>query len=405
MYRTERFWARKDFFVMLVLSVALLVPFSRAGLAVEGQSTEHFKMLSTVEYTGKTQFKNQVETLLTVKKQIESGGKVQYFISSSDFDLLGGGLKSPQQSTSGELSFLIDSKTGYLSGAGKDMALLERINNECVKSLKKVTKDNIGKTWKQSFKMKFLEHLLGGELNLTLTAIQLQTKTSGEMIAVRALSEPFVVKALKAKGGIGDVKSKIGAVYLFDSELENIFMSISVFEATTSINGSKEKLRHEIATYKTDASGVSSDLSGLGKKFEKLVGKVGLSRKSLKVVKEAPLPQWAQTEGLGAAQVANICAATACEGAVNPVATVYIPASRTIAMQSFGTLPSIGTVGAVSSALSTGVIGVGGMKIAAAPTVLGMGLGTAGAIGGGAAAVAVGAGGSSGGSSDRSPTE
>jgi len=398
MYRTRRFCARKDFFAMIALSIALLVPFSRA---VEAQSTEHFKMLTSVEYSGKTQFKNQVETLLTVKKQIESNGKVRYSVSSSDFDLLAGGLKSPQQLTSGELSFLIDSKTGHLSGAGKDMALLERINNECVKSLKKVTKDNIGKTWKQSFKMKFLDHLLDGELKFTLTAIRLQTKTSGEMIAVRALSEPFIVKAVKEQGGTGDITSKIGTVYLFDSELENIYISISVFEATTKINGSRENLRHEIATYKTDAVGVSSDLSGLSKSFEKFVGKVGLNRKSLKVVKEGPLPQWAKSEGLAAAQVANICAATACEGALNPVATVYIPATRTVAMQSFGTLPSIGTVGVVSSALSTSVIGIGDMKIAAVPAVLlGMDIWTAGAVGGGAAAIAIGV--SARGAGDRS---
>ena len=31
--------------------------------------------------------------------------------------------------------------------------LLEKINNECVRSLEKVTKNNVGKTWKQAFKM------------------------------------------------------------------------------------------------------------------------------------------------------------------------------------------------------------------------------------------------------------
>lgn len=399
MYKTGHFWAKRDLLLMVALILTLLVPYGRAGVAAESRSIQHFKMLSTVEYSGKTQFKSQVETLMTVKKQFGTGDKIQYSVSSDNFDLLTGSLNRSRQESFGELSFVIDVQTGYLSGAGKEITLLEKINNQCVKSLKKVTRENIGKTWKQSFKMPFLEHLLPGELKLTLTAVKLETKAFGEMIAVRALSEPFIVKAAKANGGVGDVKSKIGTVYLFDSGLEDIYLSVSVFEATTKINGFVEKLRHEIATYKTDADGMSVDLNGLGKEFEKLVAKVGLSRKSLKVVNKGPLPQWARSEGLGAAQVANICAATACEGALNPVATIYMPATRTVALQSFGTLTSIGKVGAVSSSLAAGVTGVGGMKIAAAPAFMGMSLGTAGAVAGGAIAIAVGAGGGGSGSS------
>jgi len=117
-----------------------------------------------------------------------------------------------------------------------------------------------------------------------------------DMIAVRALSEPFIVKAAKEEGtGVGGLRSRINAVYLFDPEIDDVYLSISAFEATTNINGFKETLRHEVATYKTDAAGASVAMTALGKKFEKLARKMGLTKKSLKVVKESPLPQWARS--------------------------------------------------------------------------------------------------------------
>lgn len=398
MNRTRCLWSKQAFYVIFAMSVVLMLSSGKDSWAVENESTQHYKMLSTVEYTGPSQFRNQVDALLTVKKQFLSGDEVQYLVSSNDFNLGEGS----QQQSAGELSFVIDKKTKFLSADSGDLELLEKINNRCVGSLKKVTKDNIGKTWKQSFTMPFLNQLLPGELNLTLTAIRLKTKMFGEMIAVRALSEPFVIRTTNAKGAKEDVRARTNAVYLFDSKMEDIYMSISVFEAETK---SKEKLRHEVATYKTDAAGKSVDLSGLGSEFEKFVRKVGLTAKTSKITKESPLPQWAQHEGLGAAQVGNICAATACEGAPNPVATIYIPAARTVALQSFGKLAMAGKVGAISTALATKVTGVAGMKIAAAPALLGgMGLGTTGAVAGGATAVAVGAGGGGGGGDDRSPS-
>lgn len=401
MNTTKCLWSRQNFYLITALAIVLVLPSGKTSLAVENESVQHYKMLSTVECTGQNQFRNQVEALLTVNRQFLSDDKVQYLISSKDLNLAEGSPTADQQPSAGELSFVIDKKTKYLSADSKDIELLEKINNRCVSSLKNVTKNNIGKTWKQSFTMPFLNHLIPGELNLTLTAIRLKTKVFGEMTAVRALSEPFVIRAASAKGDKENVKARINAVYLFDPKMEDIYMSISVFEAETN---SKEKLRHEVATYKTDATGKSVDMSGLGSEFEKLVRKVGLTTKPIKVTKESPLPQWAQYEGLGAAQVANICAATACEGAPNPVATIYIPAARTVAMQSLGKIVMAGKMGAISTTLATKVAGIAGMKIAAAPAVIGgMGLGTAGAVAGGATAIAVGAGGGGGGN-DRSPS-
>lgn len=401
---TKCFPNTQDYCLMMVLSVMLLLPLGSAGLAVEEGSVQHFKMISVVEYTGEGQFRNQVETLFKVRKDSLSNNEVQYFFTGND--------QNPNltnKSSSTGFSFILDRNTRHMSGVGEDMAFWAKVNNESVKSLKlKVTKENVGKTWKQSFGLSSLSDSLPGRLGFTLTAMELKTEMFGEMIAVRALSEPFFVKT-----GNDSIRSKINAIYLFDSEIEDIYLSISVFEAATDAYGSKEILRHEVATYRTDSAGASVDLSGLGQEFEKFVRKVGLSRKGVKVVEESPLPQWAQSEGLVAAQVANICAAMACEGAPNPVITVCIPAARTVGAQSRGEIPSIGTFATaetVAGTLGKSVTGIGTMKIAAAPAFLGANLGTAGIVAGGAVGGVAAGGGfssggsSSGGSSSRSPS-
>jgi hypothetical protein len=386
---------------MITLGVMLLLSFGAVGSASGEQSIGHFKMISVVEFTGKGQFRNQAETLFEVRKEAPSNNEYQYFITGNNLNPNLTEKSSPRTS-----SFVIDRNTRHLSGVGEDMTFWAKVNNESVDSLKiKVTKDSVGKTWKQSFSLSSLSDSLPSRLGFTLTAIKLKTEMYGEMIAVRALSEPFFVKT-----GNDSIKSKINAVYLFDQKIEDVYLSISVFEGNTDVNGYKETLRHEVATYKTDSTGGSVDLSGLGQEFEKFVREVGLSRKDLKVVEESPLPQWAQSEGLTAAQVANICAAMACEGAPNPVITVCIPAAQTIGAQSLGLIPSIGsfaTAGTVAGSLGKSVVGIGTMKIAAAPAVLGMGLGTASTVAAGAAAggIAIAENNSEGhGRANRSPT-
>ena len=366
--------------MIMALSIMLSASSGTTGLAVEQESVQHFKMISIVEYTGKGQFRNQAETLFTARKEALLNNKVQYFLTGNDLNP-----NLTDKSSSTAFSFILDRNTRHLSRVGEDMAFLAKVNNESVKSLKiKVTKDKVGKTWKQSFGLSSLSDSLPGRLGFTLTAMELKTEMFGEMIAVRALSEPFFVKT-----GNDSIRSRINAIYLFDPKIEDIYLSISVFEAATDAYGSKEMLRHEVATYRTDSAGASVDLSGLGREFEKFVRKVGLSRKGVKVVEESPLPQWAQSEGLAAAQVAYICAAMACEGAPNPVTTVCIPAARTVGAQSLGQISSIGTFATaetVAGSLGKSVVGIGTMKIAAAPTVLGMGLGTATTVAAGAAA-------------------
>lgn len=393
------FWALPEFCLVVLLVVFLLQPFVPA--LAENNSVQHYKMFSTVEYSGKQKFKSQVETLVTTRKEYLSDQKVRYHLSARDFDLITG------SSTPGQVSFVVDRSNGQLSEGGKDLALLKEINNRCVNSLEPVTEAKIGKTWKQSFNLSFLDHLLADELKFTLTAMQIETEDGG-MIAVRALSEPFIIKATDTTGKIQQLKARINSAYLFDSQIEDIYISVSVFEASGKIDGVKGTLRHEVATYKADAEGVCVSLEKLNKKFAKFLQKVGLEKKSLEVKTQGTLPRWAQSEALVAAQVANICAAMACEGASNPVALVFIPAAKAVSLQTLGTITSIGPIAAAAGSLGTvgGALGAsvpafGTMQIAAAP-FMGVGLGTAGAIAGGTTA-AVAAGSSSSSSSSRSP--
>jgi hypothetical protein len=363
--------------LMTSLILVLVLQLVTVSPAEESTSVHHYKMISSVEYNGKSQFSNRTETLFTIKKEAFSDSEVQYMVSGKD---LNPGLT--QESSLSAFSFILDKNTRRLSGTGRDMDFWAKVNNVSARSLKKVTRYNIGKTWKQSFNLASVDAQLPSELNFTLTAMGFDTEIFGRLIAVRALSEPFFVQT-----GDGSVRSRLNAVYVFDSQIEDIYMSVSVFKAETNAYGFRETLIHEVATYRTDAVGTSVDLTGLGDKFEKLVQKVGLSRKPVKVNEKAPLPRWARSEGLMASQAANICAAMACEGAMNPVIIVSIPSVRMVGMQSMGRIASIGrfaTADTVAGSLGRSVPGLRTMNIAATPAFMGgSALGSAALAGGG----------------------
>jgi hypothetical protein len=75
------------------------------------------------------------------------------------------------------------------------------------------------------------------------------------------------------------------------------------------------------------------DLSGISGNFEKFAGKLGLSGQTLKISGRTELPQWVKSEGFRNVQVANICSAIACEGALNPVSSLSIPAAAVLEFQ------------------------------------------------------------------------
>jgi hypothetical protein len=239
-----------------------------------------------------------------------------------------------------QLSFFIDGKTRHLSATDKNLALLEKVTNQCLGALTEVASDNVGKTWKQTFDLSSVGDSFPVKLSFTLTAIPLNTQAHGELVGVRALSEPFFVRTAG-----GNVQCRMNSAYVFGSSFEDVLLSASVFAATTNVNGFGEKLKHTVTTWKVDADGRPANFSDLrdSRDFEKFTSKLGLSR-SLKVAKAAPLPQWARSEGIRAAQVANACAAISCEGALNPVATIYIPVASTVGLQSVSESMTMGAL-------------------------------------------------------------
>jgi hypothetical protein len=334
MERRNYIVGRQGLCVTMSLVLGLMLLLSIDSLAAQNENISNYKMLSSLEYSGKNQFRNEIETLCTVTRQASSDDAVRYVLSTNDINKNKSKQNSEGQSSLKELSFVIDGKTQRLSTTDKDVAFLESVTNQCAKILKRVTTSNVGKTWKQSFDLSPLGGSLPQELRFTLTAMQVKTETLGEFIAVRALSEPFSVKITNEKGDAGLLQCKINSVYVFDRNFEDIHLSISVYRATTNINGLNETLQHSVATCKADAEGKAADLRDLGrnKDFEKFVSKLGLTS-NLEVVQETPLPQWARLEGIKTAQVANICAGISCEGALNPVASVFMPAARTVELQ------------------------------------------------------------------------
>jgi hypothetical protein len=321
--------------VACLMAVLVLLTCANTSASAVDESVQHYKMISTVEYVGQGQFRNQVEELFTVRAKELLNDKVLYFISAKDLFK--------------EMSFVVDRGARYLSQVSENSALWAQLNNDCVKSLEKVTNANIGKTWKQTFNLSSVGEPLPAELKFTLTAILVENEILGKMIAVRALSEPFFVKFPK-----GTATSRINTIYLFDTGMKEIFLSVSVIESTTTMNGFVEILHHNIATCKTGAAGEPVDLKGLGKEFEKLVEKVGVTE-DLKVVKATTLPQWAKTGGLPVAQAANICSALACEGALNPVVTISMPTAKIIELQ--GENSELQTVNAQLAANAGGKVG------------------------------------------------
>lgn len=320
----------------LYFVLALLLAMGSTARTADCESVQQYRMQSVLEYSGQTQFCNKAETVFTAKRQLLSDGKARYVISADDVAGIGDNVPSSIKG----LSFVIDRKNQHLSGIDSDLVLMEKVTNQCAMSLKEVTRGNIGKTWKQDFDLSSIGSSVPSELRFTLMAMPIETQAHGELIAVRALSEPFFVDIAG-----GSAQCRMNCAYVFCSDFENIFFSTSVFDATTNCNGYGERLKHTVTTWKVDASGQPAKFDELGenKDFAKFISKLGVT-KNVQVVKAAPLPQWARSEGVRTAQVANLCASLSCEGALNPVATIYLPAASTVGLQSFSESLTLNTI-------------------------------------------------------------
>ncbi|MDD5459551.1 MAG: hypothetical protein PHF37_09190 [Phycisphaerae bacterium] len=279
-------------------------------------------MTSTIEYIGKGQFRNQLDSFYVVKKEC-NGNKETFQISQRQSG-------SSDKSWKFEpMKFMVDKSTQKVYGSDNEFLRWEQINNSCASFLEKIDPDQvIDKTWKQTVPLGKSDKCLGDNLTFTVTAMRLENTKMGNLVAVRALSEPAV-----SNESADNTISKVNAVYVFDADVENVVFSVTVFESTTNMNGLREVLRNEITTYLTTPSGKPVDLSELGNEFTNFVSQVSLTDKKLEVKEPCEFSNWARNIAFNAAQTANICASIVCEGAVNPVSAVSLPAARALEAQ------------------------------------------------------------------------
>ena len=214
------------------------------------------------------------------------------------------------------------------------------MNNECIKTLDGRVSKEVGKTWTCRFNLGLFNHYsLPRELKFTVTSIKVKTDHLGDLVAVRAISDAFMVKAAQQTQGYGYVKCQIASVYVFDpyvyeTNAEDVYVSAMVFVASTKMDGMTQQYRYEFGTYKTDPNAAAVDMEGLGMELEDFIRQIQLTPQPIDVNEFAGLPFWAQSEIVNAAQVATVCAAVACEqNIVNPVASIYLAAARVYELQ------------------------------------------------------------------------
>ena len=90
--------------------LVLLLAIGSAGWTADSESVQQFRMQSLLEYSGKTQFCNKVETAFTAKRHQVDDGKVRYIVSAEEISGLGDSVPSSLK----ELSFVVDRKTQHL---------------------------------------------------------------------------------------------------------------------------------------------------------------------------------------------------------------------------------------------------------------------------------------------------
>ncbi|MCX5634034.1 MAG: hypothetical protein NTW93_10240 [Phycisphaerae bacterium] len=341
---------RFDFWLRILLAIAVSLPSGQIAYAqkqqqklLQQQRTDYFKLVSTVEYIAQQdnesrQYRHQAEPWFMVTTIPQTSEQTHYHLITSDLQFKDANAQQKYRDA-GEINYDLNAKK-FMAGVDADLLHLQKMNNESVKTIDGTAPNEVGKTWTVRFNLGTFNHYsLPNELKFTVTSIKVPTDKLGDFVAVRAISDPFLVKAAAQTEGYGYVKCKIACVYLFDpySEItgeEDIYVSAMVFLATTKMDGMTQQYRYEFGTYKTDANAASADMNGLGFELEGFVREIQLIPQPIEVKKPCGLPIWAQSEIVNAAQLASACAAVACEqNIVNPVASIYLAAARVYQLQ------------------------------------------------------------------------
>ena len=121
-----------------------MVFFTCASIAatVQDTGTYHYKMISSLEYSGKGQYKSRTESLFAVNKESLSADKSKYSIWTDDV--------SPASTDSdssgfGRVSFVLDRANREILTNNGSLSFFQTIHNHCAQSLEKVARNNIMK--------------------------------------------------------------------------------------------------------------------------------------------------------------------------------------------------------------------------------------------------------------------
>lgn len=369
---------RLDFWLRFWLAVAISLPAAEISYAqqqnIAQQKTNYFKLVSTVEYKAKRdgesrEYRNQQEPLFIATTIPEAKEKTSYHLITTDYQF------DPnvqlKYKNSGEMTYNLADKR-IMSDADIDLTHVQLMNNECIKEIDGKAPNEVGKTWIKRFNLGIFHHYsLPNELRFTITSMKVKTANLGDLVAVRAISDAFLVKVAAIKGGYGFVKCRTGAVYLFrplpeQAVGDDIYLSAMVFVASTNIDDMDQSYRYEFGTYKTDDKGKAVDMNGLDKEkdFQNFVREIQLTPKVLEVNNPCCPPQWVQSEIGSAAQIVTTCAAVACEQTiVNPVSNIFMATARTYQLQQQYVLASMPFERTVCHALKENVAELSQMNI------------------------------------------
>src|SRR4030065_243154 len=167
--RNEKNRDNRTFTLIMLLSFIFVTMFGTLSMASQGKNIQHYKLLSILEYSGENQFKSEFEINCTIKRFALSDDKIQYVISTNNQTEAASSQKAGEQCSLNDLSFIVDNKTRILSTTDTGLAFLEKVANECSKTLTAVTRDNIAKTWQQRFNFSSIDNSLPRQLRFTLT--------------------------------------------------------------------------------------------------------------------------------------------------------------------------------------------------------------------------------------------
>jgi len=335
------FWLRFLLAVVIGLPSGQMVYAQRQRLSE--QRTDYFKLISTVEYTAQRgneskQYRHQAEPWFAVTTIPRTNEQRHYHLITDDLRFQSQYLEQKHEDA-GEINYDLTEKR-LMTDVDSDLLALQKMNNECIKTIGGKAPKEVGKTWTCRFNLGIFNHYsLPNELKFTVTSVKIPTDKLGDLVAVRAISDPFLVKAAAQIEGYGFVKCKIACVYLFDPYVyetgeEDVYASAMVFLAATKMDGTTQQYRYEFGTYKTDADAKAIDMNGLGLELEDFVREIQLTLQSIEVKNSCCPPQWIRSEIANAAQLASACAAVACEqNIVNPVASIYLTAARVYQLQ------------------------------------------------------------------------